>query len=300
MRRGIAAIVGSRICGVARPKCRLKPILISPELGRLRRRVVGRTITALDRIGKRVVIRLDDPRGAAGDSIVIEPRMTGLVLLADPPEEEHLRLTFHLSGGTESQLMFWDRRGLGTVRLVPASDFERRYGLHAIGPDALDVTADVLRQRLGASRREIKVALLDQKAVAGIGNLYASEILHQAGIHPKRRCHRLRNADWSALESSIRAVLEKAIRYEGSTLSDGTYRNALNEAGGFQNHHRVYDRAGRTCAACGSAQVVRIVQAQRSTFYCPSCQPARPPAAKRLRSSAALNLPAARHASSEA
>ena len=137
MRRGIAAVVGSRICDVVRPKCRLKPILISPEFGRLRRRVVGRTIIGLDRIGKRVVIRLDHPRSGAGDSIVIEPRMTGLVLLADPPEEEHLRLTFRLSGGTDGQLMFWDRRGLGTVRLVPASDFERRYGLHVIGPDAL-------------------------------------------------------------------------------------------------------------------------------------------------------------------
>lgn len=299
MKRGIAAVVGRRICEVARPKCRLKPILISPEFGRLRRRVVGRTITGLDRIGKRVVIRLDHPRGTAGDSIVIEPRMTGLVLLAEPPDQEHLRLMFRLSGGGEKELKFWDRRGLGTVRLVTAGDFQRRYGLHVIGPDALHVTADVLHERLGASRREIKVALLDQKAIAGIGNLYASEILHRAGIHPKRRCNRLRNADWAALESSVRAVLEEAIRYEGSTLSDGTYRNALNEAGGFQNHHRVYDRAGQTCAACGSGPIVRIVQGQRSTFFCPVCQPARPPAAKRSRASAApgsFAYPAARHA----
>jgi formamidopyrimidine-DNA glycosylase len=70
-------------------------------------------------------------------------------------------------------------------------------------------------------------------------------------------------------------VLEEAIRHEGSTLSDGTYRNALNEAGGYQNHHRVYDRAGQVCRRCGQSSIERIVQAQRSTFYCPTCQPAR-------------------------
>lgn len=275
MKRGVAAVVGSRIRDVVRAKCRLKPISISPELARLRRRVVGRAIVGVDRIGKRVVLRLDAPNGAAGDSIVIEPRMTGLVLLAQPPDLEHLRLTFRLTGGGAGELMFWDRRGLGTVRLVPASEFDRRYGLRVIGPDALEVTAQMLRERLGGSRREIKVALLDQKAIAGIGNLYASEILHRAGIHPRRRCTRLKGADWQGLETSIRAVLEEAVRYEGSTLSDGTYRNALNEAGGFQNHHRVYDRAGQTCPGCSKGQVVRIVQAQRSTFFCPVCQPAR-------------------------
>jgi formamidopyrimidine-DNA glycosylase len=275
MKRGIAAVIGSQIADVVRPRLRVKPILMEPEIGRLRRRISGRTVTGLDRIGKRVVIRLDHPRGQAGDSIVIEPRMTGLVLLAEPPDREHLRLRFTLQGGAASELLFWDRRGLGTVRLVPAAEFDRRYGLAAIGPDALQATACALRERLGQSRREIKVALLDQKAVAGIGNLYASEILHRAGIHPRRRCDRLKLGDWQALESSIRFVLEEAIRYEGSTLSDGTYRNALNQAGAYQNHHRVYDRAGESCSGCQSAEIVRLVQAQRSTFLCPACQPLR-------------------------
>lgn len=272
MKRGIAAVVGCRIRSVVRPKCRLRPIQISPDFARLRRRATGRTIAGLDRIGKRVVIRLDHPRGAGGDSIVIEPRMTGLVLLAAPPDVEHLRLSLQLEGGAASELLFWDRRGLGTVSLVAAADFERRYGLDVIGPDALKVTADLLRQRLGSSRREIKVALLDQRAVAGIGNLYASEILHLAAIHPLRRCDRLKAGDWQALESSILNVLETAIRCEGSTLSDGTYRNALNEAGGYQHHHRVYDCAGQVCRGCRETAIVRIVQAQRSTFFCPNCQ----------------------------
>ena len=109
-------------------------------------------------------------------------------------------------------------------------------------------------------------------AIAGIGNLYASEILHVAGIHPAARCYRLRTKLWEQLHAAIHAVLEDAIRYEGSTLSDGTYRNALNESGGYQNHHRVYDRAGQTCPTCHRVVITRIVQTQRSTFFCPVCQ----------------------------
>jgi formamidopyrimidine-DNA glycosylase len=108
--------------------------------------------------------------------------------------------------------------------------------------------------------------------VAGIGNLYASEILHLAQVHPARRCDRLSAAQWQAIHARMLEVLHAAIRHEGSTLSDGTYRNALNQAGGYQSQHRVYDRAGDVCRQCQSAQIVRIVQAQRATFYCPVCQ----------------------------
>ena len=167
--------------------------------------------------------------------------------------------------------MFWDRRGLGLVRALKPAELEKLYGPAKLGPDALVISCDELRTRLGGSRRAIKVALLDQRAVAGIGNLYASEMLHLAGIHPAHRCDQLRPDDWRRLQQSARQVLEAAIRHEGSTLADGTCRNALNEQGGFQNHHRVYDRAGKPCLACGGA-IVRIVQAQRSTFFCPECQ----------------------------
>jgi formamidopyrimidine-DNA glycosylase len=82
----------------------------------------------------------------------------------------------------------------------------------------------------------------------------------------------LKAADWQRLHTAMVAILEAAIGYEGSTLADGTYRNALNQAGGYQNHHRVYDLAGENCITCKSGVVVRIVQAQRSTFFCPVCQ----------------------------
>jgi formamidopyrimidine-DNA glycosylase len=267
MRRGVAVIVGSRIAAVPAVRCAKKPIEISPRLPQFRRRAVGRTVTEVGRVGKRVIVRLD-----SGDSIVIEPRMTGLALVADPPNREHLRFQIQLTGGKAPQLLYWDRRGLGSVRLLSVEQFDRLLGPDRVGPDALAVSPQLLRERLGTSRRAIKVALLDQRAIAGVGNLYASEILHLAGIHPERGCRDLHSADWGRLHAAIEEVLSAAIRHEGSTLSDGTYRNALNESGGYQNHHRVYDRAGEACPSCCRASIVRIVQAQRSTFYCDRCQ----------------------------
>ena len=158
------------------------------------------------------------------------------------------------------------------MRLFNAAEFAAKFGLATLGPDALEMTAELYRERLGQSQRAIKVALLDQKGVAGIGNLYASEILHLARIRPTRTCRQLKRADWDSLAAAALEVLETAIRYEGSTLSDGTYRNALNKSGGYQNEHRVYAKAGERCPRCLKSTIERIVQAQRSTFYCRTCQ----------------------------
>jgi formamidopyrimidine-DNA glycosylase len=267
MRRGIAAVVGRRIEAVERLRCPRKPIVIEPGLAQFRRRAEGARIVRTGRAGKRVVLSLD-----TGDSVVFEPRMTGLILVTDPPDPLYSRYRLRLSGRAPRELIYWDRRGLGSVRLIDAATFDARFGLNALGPDALDMTAQRYRERLGRSMRAIKVALLDQRAVAGIGNLYASEILHLAGIHPQRPCRRLTAPQWKALADAALAVLEQAIHYEGSTLSDGTYRNALNRRGGYQNQHRVYDKAGQPCPCCPNGRILRLVQAQRSTFFCPRCQ----------------------------
>ena len=271
MRRGIAPVVGSRIRELRRPRSRLHPIKITPRLSDFRRRVVGKRIVSVGRVGKRVVVELD-----GGDRVVFEPRMTGLVLLADPPSAEHLRLVFELSGRGPRQLLFWNRRGLGVVRLLSPRQFGRECGPQKLGPDAMEISPEVLRERLGSSRRAIKVALLDQRALAGIGNLYASEILHRVRIHPERTCDGLRPAQWRKLHAAMREVLEEAILHQGSTLRDGTYRVARNRPGGFQILHRVYQRAGQQCLQCGKAEIVRMVQAQRATFFCPSCQRKKP------------------------
>ncbi len=268
MRRGVLGVVGGRIRDVERTVCRRKPIAISPRIDHFRRRVVGRTICEVGRVGKRVVLRLD-----SADSIVLEPRMTGLILVADPPSREHLRFRCRLTGSRTRELLYWDRRGLGNVRLFSPAEFAAAFGPEKLGPDALAMTADLFRTQLGGSKRAVKVALLDQRAVAGIGNLYASEILHVASVHPARRCDKMTRAQWQRVADATHAVLEIAIRFEGSTLGDGTYRNALNQAGSYQNHHCVYDKAGEHCARCGvGSRIVRIVQAQRSTFFCAVCQ----------------------------
>jgi formamidopyrimidine-DNA glycosylase len=268
MRRGILGIVGSRIDDVERVACRRRPIVIAPRIDHFRRRAVGRVIRDVGRVGKRVVVHLD-----SGDAMVLEPRMTGLVLVAEPPTSEHLRFRCQLSGNGLHELLYWDRRGLGSVRLFSPKEFETSFGDEKLGPDALSMTGELFRMQLGRSKRAVKVALLDQRAVAGIGNLYASEILHRAKIHPARSCDRVTRAQWQAIADATHIILEAAIRYEGSTLSDGTYRNALNLAGGYQNHHRVYDKASQACSRCGNGSMIcRIVQAQRATFFCPSCQ----------------------------
>lgn len=267
MRRGILRIVGGLISDVETIAGRLKPIRVHPRPALLRRRTLGRRIVAVQRYGKRVVLQLDSQA-----VLVFEPRMTGLILLADPPDAEHLRFRLRLTGVAPRQLLFWDRRGLGSVRLLSPRQLQAEFGPEKLGPDALAITASELRERLRTSRRAVKVALLDQHAVAGIGNLYASEMLHAAGIHPAKRCDRLTWADWQRLHDALQQVLSEAIRYEGSTLADGTYRNALNAPGSYQNQHRVYDRAGQPCRTCGGGPIRRIVQAQRATFFCPACQ----------------------------
>ncbi len=267
MRRGVLPIIGSRIVAAQRTPCKKRPIEIRPRIDRLNRRVVDQKIVAVDRLGKRVVIVVEN-----GDRILFEPRMTGLVLIESPPSEEHLRFELILKSRQVDRLLFWDRRGLGKICCLNEDEFFQLKHGGTLGPDALEITADQLRENMRSSKQPIKVALLDQKKVLGVGNLYASEILHLCGIDPRARCDRLIRRQWDSIHDQMIRVLREAIKYEGSTLSDGTYRNALNDPGEYQNHHRVYDRESDDCPSCGNGKIVRIVQAQRSTFFCPKCQ----------------------------
>jgi formamidopyrimidine-DNA glycosylase len=272
MRRGILGIIGGKVKNATPLPCPRRPIRLEPAADQLAAAIKGKKVLAVDRLGKRVVVRL------AGElSLVFEPRMTGLVLLADPPSEEHLRFRVDFTSCAVKSIFYWDRRGLGSVRLFSNERLAAELNDNKLGPDALIITPAELQERLGSSQRAIKVALLDQRAVAGVGNLYASEILHLARIHPGKACKKLKAADWQEIHRRLLEVLHLAIEHEGSTLSDGTYRNALNQAGGYQNQHRVYDREGEACLVCARETIVRIVQAQRATFFCPNCQRGRLP-----------------------
>ncbi len=269
MRRGLLPIVGRRIARIEYPRIPYRPIGIFPSRAKLAARVQGQRVDAIDRIGKRVLVRL-----GSCQSIVLQPKMAGLVLLGNPPSDQHVRVVFHLSGRQKlDRFLYWDRRGLGTVCLWTESEVQLHLGPNALGPDASQVDAVTFIARLRASRKEVKVALLDQRLVCGIGNIYAAEILFAAGVHPHSRCDDLSETIWKKIHHQMIRILREAIEKKGSTLGDGTYRTAVSHEGAYQNEHQVYDRENQPCLRCRQRKIQRIVQAQRSTFYCPYCQP---------------------------
>ena len=267
MRRGLFPIIGGTIRSVIEPDIPYRPIKIDPSFQELERRTVGCVVREVNRIAKRVLVVLD-----SGDSIVMQPKMAGIAMLWPPPNEHHLRIVFELENAAANRFIYWDRRGLGTVSLWTPQQVELHLGPNQLGPDASLVDQGIFLSRFAGLDREVKVALLDQKLVSGIGNLYAAEILHAARVHPSLRCTAISKMKWKQIHAETIRILTHAIEQEGSTLSDGTYRNAINGEGKYQNQHLVYDRAGEPCRTCNKGSILRMVQGQRSTFFCPVCQ----------------------------
>ncbi|MFQ5489750.1 MAG: bifunctional DNA-formamidopyrimidine glycosylase/DNA-(apurinic or apyrimidinic site) lyase [Phycisphaerae bacterium] len=221
----------------------------------------GRRVLKVTRRGKRVVVRLE-PAGC----LVFRLGMTGQILVADSDErrDRHVHLRIGLDGTRE--LRFRDVRRFGGVWF---SEGDGAAGATGLGPEPLEITAKAF-DRLMSRRRQIKALLLDQSAIAGLGNIYCDEALYAAGVHPLTRASDMGPQRRKALFSAIRRILRQAIRAGGSTLND--YRTASGEEGSFQTHHRVYGRSGEACRACG-AVIQRIQAAGRSTHLCPVCQP---------------------------
>jgi len=267
MRRGLLKALGGTITAIEEPIIPYRPIKIDPTIKQFRERAVGATVVAVNRIAKRVLVELN-----TGDSIVMQPKMAGIAMISDPPSLQHTRLVFELTGAEADRFLYWDRRGLGTVTLWGRTEIEEHLGPNKLGPDASTVDQAIFADRFCNINREVKVALLDQKIVCGIGNLYAVEILHAARVHPSSRCNALAVSIWKRIHRETIRILNEAIEKEASTLSDGTYRNAINGEGSYQNQHLVYDRANEPCLTCQKGTIERIVQSQRSTFFCPRCQ----------------------------
>jgi formamidopyrimidine-DNA glycosylase len=236
----------------------------------LRRRLRGRRIEELARRGKWILVELD-----SGDSLLIQLRMTGQVRLVPPGGANYVRLEFHLAEGGR----FWysDTRCLGRVALLSPAALAQRLSPAHQGPDALAITPAELARRLKATSRNIKTTLLDQRVVAGIGNIYADESLHAAGLHPETPANRLSPADVRRLRRAFRRILRSAVRKGGSTLRDGRYESAQGTAGFFQQQHRVYGREGEPCRRCGTPISRKRIRGliNRSSYFCPTCQPRR-------------------------
>jgi formamidopyrimidine-DNA glycosylase len=236
--------------------------------GQLARAGRGATVSEVGRRGKWVVVTLADHRGI----IVIQPRMTGGFWLKKPERASHIRLVFHLD---KPRAMVWycDTRRLGRITWYATSEEAAAGFRRSHGPDALEITREELGERLSRTSRGIKPALLDQKVLAGIGNIYSDEVLHAARIHPERPARVLKAAMIDRLHAAIGDVLAKAIALEGSSFDAG-YRTVLGLEGGFLAENSVYGRENLPCRVCSRPIVkTRIVGLLgRPTYFCPGCQ----------------------------
>ncbi|MFQ5678213.1 MAG: bifunctional DNA-formamidopyrimidine glycosylase/DNA-(apurinic or apyrimidinic site) lyase [Gemmatimonadota bacterium] len=232
----------------------------------LRRRLRGKRVQAVERRGKYLLLRF-----RTGDVLQVQLRMTGRFALGhhrpDPDEFRHIAAELELDDGRT--LFYDDVRRLGGLRLLTADEWA---GLEErIGPEPLsaEFTAARLGRILAGRRAPVKNLLLDQHRLAGVGNIYASEALHRAAIDPRRAAASLTRPEVRRLHVALRTVLREAVALAGTTFRN--YRAVNGRSGAFRELLRVYGRPGADCARCGEA-IRRIVQAGRSTFFCPGCQ----------------------------
>lgn len=243
-------------------------------------RLTGARVAQLRRRSKYILADLD-----RGESLIIHLGMSGRMVISGlagpavpgqfhfdhPPVEKHDHVLLHMENG--ARITFNDPRRFGAMDLCPTEALEQHPMLASIGPEPLGNSfhATYLANRLSGRKTPIKAALLDQRIVAGLGNIYVCEALFRAGISPKRAAGNLSRARIERLTDAIRTTLREAIEAGGSSLRD--YRQANGELGYFQHSFRVYGREGAHCVTSGCTNTVRrIVQSGRSSFYCPTCQ----------------------------
>ncbi|MEM8979207.1 MAG: bifunctional DNA-formamidopyrimidine glycosylase/DNA-(apurinic or apyrimidinic site) lyase [Pseudomonadota bacterium] len=253
-----------------------RPDLRWPLPPRMAERLTGAEVIALRRRSKYILADL-----STGETLIIHLGMSGRMQIASDtpgafhraitPMEKHDHVVFDLSNG--ARVSFNDARRFGHMDLGKTNGIEDHWLIAKIGPEPLGNAFDeaYLRSQLKGRNTPIKSALLDQRIVAGLGNIYVCEVLFRTGISPKRKAGQLSKERVSRLVPAIREVLLEAIEAGGSSLRD--HRQTDGELGYFQHRFKVYDQEGEPCAREGCGGVVqRIVQSGRSSFYCARCQ----------------------------
>lgn len=259
-------LLGARVSGASlrRPDVLSAPPG-EPRTNRGRQLLVGGQITLLRRHGKQLALLTHDRRAC-----IVQLGMSGVLRWSpeapacDPSHHVHCVWTL---GPGRGHLWFADPRRFGGLTSLRESSLPSHWA--ALGPDALSISGTDLRLALGRSRRPVKAALLDQHALAGVGNIYADEALFLARFSPRTPCCSLAADAWDTLACAVRTVLAQAVAAGGSTLRD--YRDGEGNAGRYQARHSVYGRAGLPCPTCGSTLSSGLL-AQRTTVWCPACQ----------------------------
>ncbi|MCG8570433.1 MAG: bifunctional DNA-formamidopyrimidine glycosylase/DNA-(apurinic or apyrimidinic site) lyase [Spirochaetes bacterium] len=206
--------------------------------------------------------------------MILHLRMTGKFQFFSPydPEvnfEKHQRLLFLLKN--QEALAFHDVRIFGTVSIYYPHTNILEYKKIGPEPFSSELNPAILKEQAKNRKVPIKNLLLDQKFIAGIGNIYACEILHAIGIHPAKPSSSLNLEEWQKVLTKTREILKEAIRARGTTIND--YRGLAEKKGSYQKHLKVYNQENQSCPTCKTTKIIRIKQAQRSTFFCPACQP---------------------------
>ena len=273
VRRGLEPVMTDTVIESAQVN---RPDLRWPLPVNMSERLTGQRVVGLRRRSKYILCDLE-----GGETLLIHLGMSGRMLISGaqvgafahphPAPEKHDHVVLNMVGG--ARITFNDARRFGAMDLAQTSEVDSHKWLAGLGPEPLGnaFSEDHLVARLKGRKMPIKSALLDQKIVAGLGNIYVCETLYRAGIHPARQAGAISERRVRSMVPIIRQVLEEAIAAGGSSLRD--FRQADGELGYFQHNFDVYGREGMTCKTqeC-QAEVRRIVQSGRSSFYCPTCQ----------------------------
>ncbi|SCM69476.1 bifunctional DNA-formamidopyrimidine glycosylase/DNA-(apurinic or apyrimidinic site) lyase [Donghicola eburneus] len=273
VRRGLEPVMTDTVIESAQVN---RPDLRWPLPVNMSERLTGQRVVGLRRRSKYILCDLE-----GGETLLIHLGMSGRMLISGaqvgafahphPAPEKHDHVVLNMVGG--ARITFNDARRFGAMDLAQTSEVDSHKWLAGLGPEPLGnaFSEDHLVARLKGRKMPIKSALLDQKIVAGLGNIYVCETLYRAGIHPARQAGAISERRVRSMVPIIRQVLEEAIAAGGSSLRD--FRQADGELGYFQHNFDVYGREGMTCKTqeC-QAEIRRIVQSGRSSFYCPACQ----------------------------